>query len=120
MKKVIIICRNINRTVNKKYFRKDEFPVYETLYNFNKKQLEAELEERNNGLKNYVWDVERVFDLTKEKNRQEYIKYCIDCYYDRDCRDGHSKLMGAKFVSNLDKYIEQDLGQIKTPDRREI
>ena len=72
-------------------------PVYETIYNFNKRQLEAELEERNDGLKNYVWDVEHIYDLTKDKDRQEYIKYCIDCFYDKDCRDGHSKLMGAKF-----------------------
>ena len=93
-------------------------PVYETLYNYNKRQLESELEERNDGLKNYVWDVEHIYDLTKEKDRQEYIKYCVDCFYDKDCRDGHSKLMGAKFVSNLDRYIEQDLERIKTPEKR--
>lgn len=93
-------------------------PVYETIYNFNKRQLEAELEERNDGLKNYVWDVEHIYDLTKEKDRQDYIKYCIDCFYDKDCRDGHSKLMGAKFVANLDRYIEQDLDRIKTPEKK--
>ena len=93
-------------------------PVYETIYNFNNRQLEAELEDRNDGLKNYVWDVEHIYDLTKATDRQDYIKYCIDCFYDKDCRDGHSKLMGAKFVANLDRYIEQDLDRIKTPEKK--
>ena len=117
MNKIIILCRNADGAKVKKHYKKGEFPlpVYETIYNFNKRQLEAELEDRNDGLKNYVWDVEHIYDLTKEKDRQDYIKYCIDCFYDKDCRDGHSKLMGAKFVSNLDRYIEQDLEQIKTP-----
>ncbi len=76
------------------------------------------MEDRNDGLKNYVWDVEHIYDLTKATDRQDYIKYCIDCFYDKDCRDGHSKLMGAKFVANLDRYIEQDLEHIKTPEKK--
>ena len=99
MKRVTIIHRH--------YWKPSHYAgssqVYEVraLHNLTDKQLEAELRKMNAAFRTSTWSVKHDFKLSKKSDQREYLKYCLDAYYEPYQYDYDSCQYAQKMIDAL-------------------
>ena len=73
----------------------------QVLYNFTDKKLDAKLAVLNAGLRKCFWVIKADYKLSRKSDQCEYLKYCIDCYYQPFSYDRESADIGWKLVNSL-------------------
>lgn len=99
MKRVTIIHRDYWKPAH----RAGSSLVYEVkaLHNLTDKQLEEKIQEMNEGFRTSRWRIKHDFKLSKKSDQREYLKYCLDAYYQPHQYDYDSCQYAKKMVDAL-------------------
>lgn len=104
MKRVTIIHRNYWKPAR----RAGSSLVYEVqaLYDMTDRQLDAKIQKMNAGFRTSIWSIKHDFKLSKKHDQREYLKYCLDAYYEPYQYDYDSCKYAKKMIDALREDFE--------------
>lgn len=99
MKRVTVIHRMYWKPSN----RAGSSQVYEVdvLHDLTDKALEKRLTELNEGFRTSTWSVKHDFNLSKKSDQREYLKYCMETYYEPYTYDHDSCAVARKMIDAI-------------------
>ena len=99
MKRITVI----HRWYWKPSHRAGSSQVYEVavLYDLTDKALEKKITELNAGFRTSTWSVKHDFKLNKKSDQKDYLKYCLEAYYEPHTYDHDSCEVASKMIEAI-------------------